>query len=120
MVCYNFSDLSCYIIRLWNKEKKQKTRYYFKKKKKGEKEKKLDMRPPGIESRPTDSDSDVLTTLPSMHMALTRDQACIFKCDTDKNKNNKKKTQRRNLNSAPSARVIKRNHVVSNWFPWQP
>ena len=49
------------------------------------------MRPPGIEPRPTDSESDMLTTLPSMHMALTSDQACIFNCDTDKNKNNKKK-----------------------------
>ena len=52
------------------------------------------MRPPGIKPGPTDSESDVLTTLPSMHMALTHDQAqmhandsCIFKCDTDKNKN---------------------------------
>ena len=33
------------------------------------------MRPPEIEPKPTDSESDVLTTLPSMHMALTRDQA---------------------------------------------
>ena len=76
------------------------------KKKKGKKKKKFDMRPPGIEPRPTDSESDVLTTPPSMNMALTRDQAqtnandsCIFKCDTDKNKNNEKKTQRRNLRS---------------------
>ena len=53
MVCYNFSDLFCYVIRLWNKEKKtKKKRYYFKKKKKGEKEKKSDMRPPGIEPVP--------------------------------------------------------------------
>ena len=43
--------------------------------KKGKKEKKFDMRPPGIEPEPTDSESDVLTTPPSMHMALTRDQA---------------------------------------------
>ena len=33
------------------------------------------MPPPGIEPRPTDSESDLLTTLPSMYMALTRDQA---------------------------------------------
>ena len=43
--------------------------------KKGKKEKKFDMRPPGIEPEPTDSESDVLTTPPSMHIALTRDQA---------------------------------------------
>ena len=36
---------------------------------------KFDMRPPKIEPEPTYSESDVLTTLPSMHMALTRDQA---------------------------------------------
>ena len=68
------------------------------------------MRPTGIEPGPTDSESYVLTTPPSMHMALTCDQAqthandsCIFKCNTDNNK--KKKTQRRKLNSAPSAGV---------------
>ena len=101
------------------KRKNKKPVITSRRKKKGEKEKKLDMRPPGIEPEPTDSDSDMLTTLPSMHMALTRDQACIFlKCDTDKNKNNKKKKDAApNLNSAHSARVIKRNHVVSNWFP---
>ena len=80
MVCYSFSDLFWYITRLWNKEKKQtnkKTSYYFKKKKKDKKKKlkKFDMRPPGIEPGLTDSESDVLTTLPSMHMALTRDRA---------------------------------------------
>ena len=55
------------------------------------------MCPPGIEPGPTDSESDVLT-LPSMHTALTCDQAqtrandsCIFKCDTDKNKNSNNK-----------------------------
>ena len=37
--------------------------------------KKFEMRPPGIEPGPTDSESDVLTTLPSMHMALTGDKA---------------------------------------------
>ena len=54
------------------------------------------MRPPGIEPAPTDSESDVLTTPPSMHIALTRDQAqtpandsYIFKCDTDNNNKNK-------------------------------
>ena len=63
-----------------------------------EKNKKFDMHPLGIEPGPTDSESNMLTTLPSMHMALTRDQAqmhaneaCIFKRDTDKNK---EKTQR--------------------------
>ena len=51
------------------------------------------MGPPGIEPGPTDSESDMLITPPSMHMDLTRDQAqthandsCIFKCDTDNNK----------------------------------
>ena len=47
------------------------------------------MRPPGIEPGPNDSESDVLTTPPSMHMAFKRDQvydSCIFKCDTDNNK----------------------------------
>ena len=66
------------------------------------------MRPPGIDPRPNDSETDVLTTPPSMHMALSRDQVQTHandSCDTDKNKNNKKKTQHRNLNSAPSARV---------------
>ena len=59
------------------------------------------MRPPGNKPRPTDSESDVLTTLLSMHMDLTRDQAqthangsCIFKCDIDKNKNNNNKKRR--------------------------
>ena len=70
-------------------------------KKKGKKEKKFNMRPPGIKPGPTDSESDVLTTPPLMHMALTRDQAqmhandsCIFKYNNDKNKNNKKKDAR--------------------------
>ena len=52
------------------------------------------MHPPGIDPRPTDSESDVLTNPPSMHMAMTRDQAQTHandSCDTDKNKNNKKK-----------------------------
>ena len=82
------------------------------------------MRPPGIEPRPTNSESDVLTTPPSMHMDSARDQAqthandsCIFKCDTD---NNKKKTQRRNLNSAPSSRVTitrgRRNAWLASCF----
>ena len=38
-------------------------------------EKKSDLRPPVIEPGPTDSEADVLTSLPSMHTALTRDQA---------------------------------------------
>ena len=37
--------------------------------------KKFDLHPPGIEPGPTDSESDMLTTLPSMHMALIRNQA---------------------------------------------
>ena len=37
--------------------------------------KKFDLCPQGIEPGPADSGSDVLTTLPSMHMALSRDQA---------------------------------------------
>ena len=44
------------------------------KRKKGKKEKKFDMRPPGIESEPTDLKSDVLTTLPSMHMTCEQAQ----------------------------------------------
>ena len=40
-----------------------------------EKKKKSSMRPPASKLRPTDSESDMLTTLPSMHMALTHDQA---------------------------------------------
>ena len=76
------------------------------------------MRPPGIETAPTDSESDVVTTPPSTYMALIPDQAqthandsSIFKCDTDKNKNNKNKTQRRNLNSAPSGVGVGLGHV---------
>ena len=49
------------------------------------KRKKFDLRPLGVEPGPTDSESDVLTTRPSIHMALTRDQpkthaieACIL------------------------------------------
>ena len=56
----------------------------------------------------TDSESNVLTTLPSMHMALTRDQAqnlAYLSATPTKTKITTKKTQRRNLNSAPSARV---------------
>ena len=76
MVCYNFSDLFWYVIRLWNKEKKQKITLLHKDEKiKRKREKKFDIRPPGIELGPTDSESDVLTTRPSMQMALTRDQA---------------------------------------------
>ena len=45
--------------------------YNFKKKKK---EKMFDLRQPGIEPGPTDSESDVLTTLSLMHMTLTRAQ----------------------------------------------
>ena len=62
------------------------------------------MRPSGIEPGPTDSESDMLTTLPSMHMVLTRDQAQthandsrIIMCDTDKNKNNKKRRSAKTL-----------------------
>ena len=55
--------------------KREKKLYYFKKKKKGGGGGGIDLRPPGIEPWPTDSESDVLTILPSMHMALTRDQA---------------------------------------------
>ena len=74
MICYNFSDLFWYIIQLWNEEKKKtKKLYYFKKEKKGEE--KFSLHQLGIESRPTDSESDVLTTLALMHMALARDQA---------------------------------------------
>ena len=51
----------------------QKRLYYFKKKKK--REKKLNLHPQGIEPRPNDSESDMLSTQPSMHMALTHDQA---------------------------------------------
>ena len=75
--------------------------------KKGKKGKKLDMRPPGIEPGPNDSESDVLTTPPSMHMALTRNQALTPAYLSATPTITKKKTQRRNLNSAPSARVIK-------------
>ena len=70
---------------------KRKKKYYFKKKKR---KKKFDLRPPGIEPGPTDSESDVLTTLPSIHMALTRDQA-------QNRRQEKYKKQNRNLNSAP-------------------
>ena len=44
------------------------------KKKKKKEKKKFDMRPPEIEPGPTDSESDVLATLPSMNN-WTRDQA---------------------------------------------
>ena len=37
--------------------------------------KKFDLRPQGIEPGTIDLESDVLNTLPSMHMALIRDQA---------------------------------------------
>ena len=43
-VCYNFSDLFWYIIRLRNEEKNEKKFIYFKKKKK---EKKFDTHLPG-------------------------------------------------------------------------
>ena len=51
----------------------KKTKVYTSRRKK--KEKKFNLCPPGIEPRLTDSESDMLTTLPLMHMALTRDQA---------------------------------------------
>ena len=53
--------------------KRKKKTLLLQEEKKGEK--KFDLLPPGIEPGPTDSESNVLTTLPSMYMALTRDQA---------------------------------------------
>ena len=53
MVCYNFFDLFLYIIRIWNEEKKGKFFIYFKKEKKEKEKTELDSRPP-------DSESDVL------------------------------------------------------------
>ena len=72
------------------KRKNTKKLYYFKKKKR---KKKFYLRPPEIETGPTDSESDMLTTLPSMHMELIRDQAqntcdCGFHINRDKEKNN--------------------------------
>ena len=73
MVFNHLLDLFWYIIRPWNKEKKKTL--LLQEEKKGKREKKFDVRPPGIEPGPTDSESDVLPILPSMHMALTCDQA---------------------------------------------
>ena len=47
-------------------KRKNKKMLLLQEDKKGKKEKKFDMHPPGIEPRSTDSESDVLTTLPSM------------------------------------------------------
>ena len=173
MVCYNVSDLFWYIIRLWNKEKKQKNPLLLQEEKKGKKLKKFRYASIGNRTAgPTDSESHVLTTLPSMHMTLTRDQALsppqrfpgifqggaglrasesnkyigglgkrmiprapCFLCvslfrslcagESDQAQNpkylsatptktkvakKKKKAQRRNLNSAPSARVMTFSH----------
>ena len=55
------------------KRKNKKKTSLLQEEKKGKNEK-FDLRPPGIKPRPTDSESDVLTTLPSMYMAFTRDQ----------------------------------------------
>ena len=54
-------------------KRKKKQTSLLQEEKKGKNEK-FALRPPGIKPRPTDSESDVLTTLPSMYMAFTRDQ----------------------------------------------
>ena len=73
MVCYNFSlDYFDTCISL-NFEIKRKEMSLLQEEKKVKEVKKFDMHPLGIEPGPTDSESDVLTTLLSMHMALTHD-----------------------------------------------
>ena len=71
MLLGNFSDL--FDISLDFEMKRTKKTLLFQEEK--NRKKTFDLRSSGIEPGPTDSESDVLTTVPSMHMALTRDQA---------------------------------------------
>ena len=82
MVCYSFSDLFWFIIRLWNEEKKKQKKLYFKKK---IREKKFDLRPPEIEPNYSAIDAYGISMWPGpkdMRLKLAH-----YNRDKEKNKN---------------------------------
>ena len=69
----------------------------------------FDLRPPVIEPRSTESEPDVLTTLPSMHMELTRDQAqntCDWGLHINRDKDKNLKNDVEFSTRLPPGRVI--------------
>ena len=72
------------------------------------------MRPLGIEPGPIRSPTCCHWCIWPWHVTRPKthaNEACIFKCDANKSK---KKRKRRNLNSAPSARVNTRHHCCTS------
>ena len=89
------------------------------------------MRPPRIEPGPTDSESDVLTTPPSMHMDLTRDQTqthaneetctwkLVYKLTTQALNRSRKlpAAYERLTKRVPHCRRKRRLTLINTWLP---